>query len=304
MLFLNFKNSSPATKLSISIVLMLFGFILFFALAFIFGMPLFSMNMHELMSSFSGKQDNSSIMVMKYFQVMQSTGLFIFPALVYCWLIRTPINETYGINKPMNIRIIIASIVALISFIPFINMLAAWNESLHFPPALQGIEFWMKNMETNAQFITKLFLKSETLFMLILNIFVIAVLPAVGEELLFRGVLQPIFSDFFKNKWIGILMTAFIFSAFHLQFYGFFPRLVLGFFLGFVYVMSGNIIVPMIIHFINNGTAVFIYHFMSAYQIEAFEKAGSSQNQLWMSIIGLFLGVGLIILVYIRRKKL
>ena len=95
---------------------------------------------------------------------------------------------------------------------------------------------------------------------LIINLIMIAALAAIGEELLFRSILQPSLIRVCKNAHIGIFITSAIFSFIHFEFYGFIPRLVLGMLLGYMFFYSRSIWVPMIMHFVNNGTAVVLYY--------------------------------------------
>jgi hypothetical protein len=89
---------------------------------------------------------------------------------------------------------------------------------------------------------------------------VIAVIPAFGEELLFRGFLQPFAVKTFKNVHVGIFFTAFVFGAFHLQFFGMVPRVFLGMLFGYLYYWSGSLLYPIVAHFVNNGfTVMMIY---------------------------------------------
>ena len=96
----------------------------------------------------------------------------------------------------------------------------------------------------------------------ILAIFVIAVIPGIGEELLFRGFLQNILRRIFKNDHVAIWTAAIVFSAIHFQFYGFIPRVLLGALFGYLYVWTGNLLIPICAHFINNSVsliALYIY---------------------------------------------
>jgi uncharacterized protein len=115
----------------------------------------------------------------------------------------------------------------------------------------------MKESEAQAMKITEAFLKMETTQDLLINLLVIAVVPAIGEELLFRGVLQRLFQELTKNIHLTVFLSAAIFSAIHMQFYGFLPRMFLGVLFGYMLVWTGNIWVPVLAHFINNGAAVF-----------------------------------------------
>ena len=94
---------------------------------------------------------------------------------------------------------------------------------------------------------------------LIINLFMIAGLAALGEELLFRSLLQTSLIKICKNAHVGIVLTSAIFSFIHFEFYGFIPRLVLGLILGYMFYFSRSIWVPMLMHFLNNGTVVLIY---------------------------------------------
>ena len=76
---------------------------------------------------------------------------------------------------------------------------------------------------------------------LLIMIFLVGMLPAIGEELFFRGILQKLFIQIFKKAWPGIIFTAFLFSAIHMQFMGFFPRMALGIILGALYWYSGSL---------------------------------------------------------------
>ena len=101
----------------------------------------------------------------------------------------------------------------------------------------------------------------------LLGIIVIAVLPAVGEELLFRGCIQNQLFNITRNTHLAIWITAFFFSAIHVQFLGFVPRMLLGALFGYLYFWSGNLLVPMLAHFFNNGLQIFLLY---AYQREGF----------------------------------
>jgi uncharacterized protein len=117
-------------------------------------------------------------------------------------------------------------LVLVLSFAasPFINFIGGLNANMQFPDWLSGVENWMKNAEDKAAEITEAFLKVETVGGLAFNIFMIAFLPAIGEELLFRGVIQRIFTNWTRNYHWGIWISALLFSALHMQFYGFIPE--------------------------------------------------------------------------------
>jgi len=127
------------------------------------------------------------------------------------------------------------------------------------------------------------------------NIFLIAILPALGEELFFRGAIIRVFQDWRGFK-TAIWITAFIFSAIHLQFYGFLPRLLMGAFFGYLLLWSENLWLPVTAHFINNVVAVVFYYLkFNGYKLPDIDAIGTG-NTLWigiasgvMGIIGIFM---------------
>ena len=133
------------------------------------------------------------------------------------------------------------------------------NQHATLPAVLKGLEDWMKAAENRAGELTKVFLGTNTYIGLAVNLFVIALLPAIGEELLFRGALQRLLGELTRNKHAGIVLSAIAFSALHMQFYGFLPRMMLGIYFGYLVLWSGSLWPAIIGHFINNATAVVFY---------------------------------------------
>jgi membrane protease YdiL (CAAX protease family) len=127
---------------------------------------------------------------------------------------------------------------------------------MHLPSWLSGIEDWMMDKEKMADNLIDSLINSGSFWVMILNLFTIAFIPAIAEELIFRGVLQRIFGRLFKSLQAGIWFTAILFSAVHLQFYGFLPRFILGLTFGYLFFWGGILWLPIIAHFINNAFPV------------------------------------------------
>ena len=162
--------------------------------------------------------------------------------------------------------------------------------SMKLPEFLSGIEEAMKRMEDSAALLTEAFLSTKSISGLMLNLFMIAVIPAIGEELFFRGLLQKFFIDWTKNPLTGILIVSFLFSFFHLQFYGFLPRFYLGVLFGLMYYWSGTIWLPIIAHFINNGAAVLLYFFLGKELVEQnLDNVGTLESNWIIFFISLIL---------------
>jgi len=184
---------------------------------------------------------------------------------------------------------------ALLVFIcsPVINILANFNQKLQLPANWAGLQGWIENSEHEASILTETFLFTSSLSGLFLNILIMAILPAIGEELLFRGLLQQYFIKLSKNAHIGIWITAIIFSAFHMQFFGFLPRMFLGLVLGYLFYYTNNLWYPIAFHFVNNALNV-LFYYLKQHGLNNLnpENIGIEHNQQWMVFVSLaFIGL-------------
>ena len=137
---------------------------------------------------------------------------------------------------------------------------------------------------------------------LFINLIMIGLIPAIGEELVFRGVVQKIFSQWSKNVHIGIWSAAFLFSAMHMQFYGFLPRMMLGGLLGYLYVWSGSLWLPIIGHFVNNAGAVLMSYFFQRGDLKLDPDKIGAENDFGSLIASLVLGSVIIFFIYKNER--
>ncbi|GAA4347635.1 hypothetical protein GCM10023185_02840 [Hymenobacter saemangeumensis] len=148
---------------------------------------------------------------------------------------------------------LLAAALLIIVILPLMSGLIAWNANVEFPAFLHDFEVWARAKEAQAQELTRYLTRFSTAGRLLVGLLVVAVVPAVAEELVFRGVIQKNLVRWFSSRHVGVWLAAAIFSAIHLQFLGFVPRFVLGLVLGYLYEWSGNILVPMAAHFTQNA---------------------------------------------------
>jgi len=137
---------------------------------------------------------------------------------------------------------------------PLIELLSNINQKMVLPPFLK----WMRESEDNAQKLTNVMLQMNTIWDMIFDLLFVGLLTAIVEEFMFRGCLQTIFEKWTKNTHAAIWITAILFSAFHMEFFGFLPRLFLGVLFGYFVAWSGSIWTSVWAHFINNGTDVVV----------------------------------------------
>ncbi len=238
--------------------------------------------------------------LLRYLQIISHIGMFIIPSLILAWLFgRKSLSYLFLDNIPSR-RMLLMSVLLVFVTVPFINYLMELNEQLHFPDSLRSVEDWMRRYEENAERTTKAFLSVDTLSGLFFNLFMVAVIPAIGEELMFRGVLLRIFNRWIRSHHWAVFITAIIFSAIHMQFFGFLPRFLLGLLFGYLVVWSGSLWPAIIAHFINNAAAVtFFYLFQHQMSDGTFESLGKGNEGIVYALISLVLIV--LVMVWVRR---
>jgi membrane protease YdiL (CAAX protease family) len=224
--------------------------------------------------------------ILEYYQIVQSVGLFVIPPFVIAYFYSSSIKEYLGINQSINVQQLIFAVMIILSVMPLINLLAEYNSQIKFPESLAPLENSFKQSEKDAEEIIMKFLKTSSFSGLMFNMFMVALLPALGEELMFRGVLQKVFTKMTRNIHWGIIISSFLFSAVHFQFYGLFPRWLLGMIFGYMFYWSGSIWAPIIAHFINNAFAVWGYYMLNKGRVSQDTlDTGASTDMLHLTII-------------------
>ena len=255
------------------------------------------------------------------FQALQAIGLFIVPPFVvaYLWsdwplewlrIVDSRKSQTphcahclWGprtVESRKTARQVMLSIGITLTALPLINLLVSWNEQIRLPESLSGLEQLMQQMEAQADQLLQNFLtyQNGAWWVLLLNLLVLAVLPAIGEELTFRGVLQGLLVSresrvesqeprAKSREHVAVWVTAFVFSFVHFQFYGFIPRLLLGALLGYALLWSGNIRYSMIMHATNNALSVLLFYLgtyvwgMTQAQLDAL----GTEHTWWLTLV-------------------
>lgn len=288
-------QSSWGTKLFFLIFLMVSSFLVSMVVGFITVPLFFKISIFELSNAFNNLDDPQNMRIVKYFQTLQSIGLFIVPALWYSRIVNKGIGCYLKLDiKPFAIPMLLVFFVMFVT-LPSINLLGAWNAEMELPEFMSKIENWMRAKEDSAMKLTHSFLNMETTGQLLFNLFMIAMLPAIGEELVFRGIIQRLFFEGSKNMHVAIILSAFLFSAFHIQFYGFLPRFLLGVLFGYLFYWGGSIWYAILAHFINNGMAVILYYSFGIEKVEQdIEALGANMDSIGLLVFSILLtGLGL-----------
>lgn len=283
----NFDTSSSQTNLPfISKIMILVGLALvFMAIGSAIGLFLFMkitgmpyaqvMEFQKHLNEYPNMYD--AVMALQTF----STPLpFIAAAFFFLIVIeKQPINSLSF--REVELSTFFVTAILVIVFMSFDALIIEWNQGIVLPNSMKGIEKWMKASEDSAGEMTKFLTDFKTHSQFVVAMVVVAVLAGVSEELIFRGVLQNITLRAFGNPHFAIWFAAFVFSFIHLQFYGFFPRMLLGALFGYLYFWTKNIWVPIFAHFVNNG---FTLSMVYLYSIKAINVDIEDTNSVSFSI--------------------
>lgn len=250
-----------------------------------------------------GEAGMMNINFLRIAQISSTAGLFIAGPIAFSFLVGVKPVHYFYFDEQLKWSLFLIVIVIMFFSNPLLEWITALNQKMSFPDALKSLEAWMKEKEDQNDALTKQLLVMKDWGAFSINLIMIAILPAIGEELFFRGGIQNILGQWFKNHHVAIWVTAIIFSAIHLQFYGFLPRMLLGALFGYVLVYGKSIWLAILGHFINNGTAVVATYVM--------ERQGKSIDQIDQSssfdfssyLISAIITLVLIVVFFYQTKK-
>jgi len=292
------QNYSAGKQLLFLCLILLASVFIFTPFGILIAIPFVEGDIFNAIAQMEFAETAQNINLLKYFQIVSQIGLFILSSFIFALLISKKPFVFLNMNKgPRFSLIVIALLIGIVSN-PFLNWVVEMNSNIHLPEALSGIENWMRQLENEAVRLTELFLAGTTWSTLIVNLIMMAILAGLGEELLLRGIVQPLFIRLTKNPHLGIWIAAALFSFMHFQFFGFIPRMLLGALFGYYYYWSRNLWIPIIAHILNNGFIV-IYTFYSGstdtIQSLGENDAASSSTAPHIIVLSIFLSISLTI---------
>jgi membrane protease YdiL (CAAX protease family) len=282
------KDTSVFVQLLMLVIIIVAGFTATTFLSSVLVMIRFGVSpkiLQDIMQNLTNYPD-----LMREIQLLQVLGMFIFPAIICAWLFSDNYKNYLQVDTPIHFPVMRLTVLSVLVAIPFLNLTYQINQQMVFPEYLKSVEEWMRNTEKNTGEMLEKMLYVKSVWGFILNIMIICVLTGIGEEFIFRGVLQNIFGRIIRNPHTVIWITAIIFSTIHFQFYGFVPRLLLGAYLGYLLYYTKNIWVPVLAHFTYNCFSV-VYCFIYQDNPEQLDKADTIGfgSTLWLSVVSLAL---------------
>jgi hypothetical protein len=299
--FLSLYGKSPLRQLFVSLIIVMVAGSILFSVLLVAGIIIFDADLNSIQASVSGTGDHK-VAFLRYILISQQVALFVVPAIIILKKMN-PAGQfnLMGYYKP-GINEIILLVILGLCIIPITIFTGELNSAMRLPDWLSGLERWMAEKEQYASEIEEVLLTPDTLQVLFFNLFMIAVIPAIGEELIFRGVFQKILTGLFRSGHPAIWITAFFFSSLHFQFFGFIPRFLLGLIFGYLFYWSGTLWFPVISHFVNNAVSVIIIYLQGAGN---FDPVGELSIRSHLSVLPVPFVISLVILFlfYRNRKK-
>ena len=297
------NTESPYTRhplLSLLLILLMVGLgfvIVGPMIGFLFAMPFYDGSMMDLLEDMQAVND-PAIKVPLYITQGFATliGLIVAPML----FLRGDNKSLKTLFPPRKTEFLplILTIILVVVFMGVNSIFIEWNSSFEFPDFAKGFEAWAREKEEIAAEMTTFLTHFDSVLQVVIALVVIAILPAIGEEIVFRGIIQNLIQKLTHNYHISIWLAAILFSAIHFQFFGFVPRMLLGALFGYLYLWSGNIILPIVAHFVNNGFSVLALYF---YQQGAVDYNLESSEALPANVLGISLVVTTALLYYLYK---
>ncbi len=295
------KSQKPFIQLLVALMIILLVSLVLLSLTMLSGRLIFGMGIVDINAEVL-EISSSQRAYIKFIQAFQHISIFLIPSLCVAYLMTGSMSGYLKLKSfPDPAQAMLVLFLAMV-LIPFIGDLGIWNSRLTLPPWLSPLETWMSQKEAEAAKLTGWLIYSGTIGSLIINIIIIAILPALGEEFLFRGLFQDIFTGIFKSPHIAILFTALLFSVFHLQFYGLVPRMVLGLVYGYLFYWSGTLWLPVFAHFLNNLVPVIVAHLFGWEQMNN-EIQDFIRGEGYSFLIPLILSVLLMLVIRYQSKE-
>lgn len=211
-------------------------------------------------SGISGILENSSSLsersILLISSALQCVLVFIIPSVITSFFASSRPLEWLGLERPVKIKNIIGVVMVYVISLPAMEYIIEWNKGISFPEAFSGLEATLRGLEENGSNFTEKILSASGFGGLLSGVAIVGILTGFSEELFFRGSLQKIFIDSSIGTAASVWICAIIFSAFHFQFFGFVPRMLMGAFFGYLLVWSKSLWVPIIAHALNNSIVV------------------------------------------------
>lgn len=265
------------------------GFFLLFFAVYIFALHVISpmavgMSLEEMQSKVFANPN--LVGYLKITQLFYTIVAFFVPAAIFAYLWKQRPAEYLGLKTMPSFLQVILALLVMYGCLPAVGWLGQWNESLPIPQEL-------RNLEKTAEQLLGVMLKMPSIADLFINLFLVAIIPAIGEELFFRGVMQRLITETTRKPWLSIFITAILFSAIHGDALAFIPRIALGFIIGAIYLVSGSLWLAIFAHILNNGMQV-IWLYLFQHGIVKDDPMQATPVAWYLAVLSIPVAIGLL----------
>ena len=263
-------------------------------------MPFYDGSLLEMVDQLQNASEYPELKIPLYIMqgVAAGLGLIVFPLLYIKIFFKSNPMQMFVVN-PAHQKAMLVTAVLTIVFMVVNSIFIEWNQNVVFPDFLKDFEAWAREREDMAMVLTKMMTTFDSHFQFLFGFVIIAIIPAIGEELVFRGMIQKELQRGTGNMHLAIWLSAILFSAIHMQFFGFVPRMLLGALFGYLYAWSGNLWLPILAHFVNNGFTVIMLYL---HQLGYFEfDIESSESAPWYYVAA-FAIITFLLLSYLKKN--
>ena len=289
------KDRDYLTQFLFSLLIVIGSWLFFQLFSMLTGGLIFNIKMGELGDLLTNLSNQKYVDYLKYIQAMSSIGMFVVSSFIIAFLFSNSPFGFLGLDiKPVLLISVLMLALAIIA-LPMNNFLGYFNAKLQLPEFLDGVQKYFEHKEEQGEKIMESFLGGATVGGLYVNLLIVAVIPAVGEELFFRGILQNILVRWTGNKHWGVIITGVAFALLHFQFLSLLPRIAQGILLGYLFLWTKSLWYPIMVHFVNNAVAVIFYHYYYQEKLsDGMETIGTPDANISMAAISI-IGIGLIL---------
>jgi uncharacterized protein len=245
--------------------------------------------------------DQGLINALKLVQIIGAMGTFIFSSLLLSFFYTGDWLGYFSFGHSTGSKSVVLVILIMVAALPFVNFLTDINQRIEIP--FSGVEQYLRQLEEQTEKLMMTLIRADHIGALLVNLFMIALIPAVGEELVFRGLVQRHLTEWFRNAHVAIIVASAIFSLVHFQVYSFLPRFFLGLLLGYTYYYGKSIWYPIIAHLVNNTVGVLFYYFyMKELTGDSLEEIGTLEMMPAVALMS-FLAVAAMMAVWIKMVR-
>jgi len=288
----NSRNFSYSRQLGILVGLIGGGVVIGAIVSFLFWLMMTGRGIGTMQSDIFNPKYYNAIMLM---QVVDTLFMFFLPVYVFALICYRNPMKFIGFNTRINYKQVLILLAIIVLTFPLSGALAELTKMIPIP---KNWEIYFKAKEAERATQEKALINITSFSEYLISMVIIGLLPALFEEVCFRGGLQNILMRWFKGPWVAIIITSIIFSAVHFSYYGFFVRAVLGIFLGLIFYYSGSLWLSILFHFLFNGIQVTAMYITST-SITKNSKDIEDNFPLWAGVVAL----GFIIFAFIEFRR-